>query len=421
MNIYESNSTYFPLHIVPLPQFSALLEREAVSLGLQNASINGSIVSGTADWTTAYRLLYESRLAIRILSPVLKKKILDKDDLYKAASGIPWERIIYTGSTFSVDVQGKHDSFHRLSYAALVVKDAIVDRCRTRTRARPDVDTADPDIRINLFLTQSALSVLSLDFGQGSLYKRKYRESVHEAPLNEVLASSLLEFCSYSPVQTLFDPFCGSGTILAEGAMRLSGMPAGFFRYSGNSSENSGNSRDLPSSGMLPFGQPEAWRDVVTAANTGFERRSALLQKRPVELYIAGSDISEESVGQTSKTLARIFAAAGLSEDFFQVDVMDACELMAPAAANGKPGMVLSNPPYDERMKTEDIRELYHRASLRLKDQLPGWTIHILTGSSDAVKAFALRTESRLSLYNGPIKCTLLSSSIFPEKRKDFP
>lgn len=396
----------FPVRIIPIPQFADLALREVSALGLKNALLCGSIIIGTADWSTAYRLVYESRLTMRILLPLVSGAINNKDELYNCAAKVGWEKILHSDSTFAVDIQGQHRQFNRLGYAALVIKDAIVDNLRHHNGVRPSVDTDNPAVRIHAYLQDTSETVISLDIGLGSMYKRGYRSAGGEAPLNEVLASCLLEKVQYSPRYPLVDPFCGSGTILMEAAMRILSIPAGYYRF------NTVNDAVLF---RHQIGSLHIWRKVKQSAHDIMHKKWDLLQKQTNgQLLVWGGDIDPRAVQLSKDTLAQ------LPEDFSLVSVsqQDAHDITCPEPMKEKTGIILTNPPYDERIQTTDIQQLYIDFGLKAKKSFPNWDIHILTGNSKAAKAFPLRTSRKFPMYNGPIKCTLLSASILPSKEK---
>ncbi|AFG37539.1 THUMP domain-containing class I SAM-dependent RNA methyltransferase [Spirochaeta africana] len=392
----------FPLQVVPLPQFAELALREVESLGVAKPRIEGSIITGYTDWEAAYRCIYQARLAMRVLAPLTRTSIRTKDELYAAAAAIEWGRLITPDTTFAVDVQGQHAEFSRLGYAALVVKDAVVDRCRTADGVRPSVDTANPDLRIHLYLSDRGSSVLSLDIGHGSLHRRGYRSVEAPAPLNEVLAASILEYAGYAPRRPLLDPFCGYGTILMEAAMRLLAVPAGYFR--------------TPAFQPDPdWGNPVAWQRVRSSALEQMDRRCQQAERSIREPVLFGGDIDEAAVHSAERTLQRL-PLGGIISSF---EVRDAMQLICPRS--DIPGLVVTNPPYDERVKTPDTAGLYRGFSLQAKQVLPDWSVHVVTGSETGAKAFALRTRNKLQVYNGQLRCTLLSADILPPKKLTIP
>ncbi|MFW6363767.1 MAG: THUMP domain-containing class I SAM-dependent RNA methyltransferase [Spirochaeta sp.] len=393
MNVLDS-SQEFPVQLVPLPQFADLAEREAAALGVAGPRLNGSIITGYADWKTAYILAYQSRLAMRILAPLLTDRIRNRDELYASALKIQWHKLLNADVTFAVEVQGRHNAFTKLGFAALVVKDAIVDECRQKTGNRPSVDTHDPDVRIHLFLSNTGDSILSLDLGSGSLHRRGYRHADAQAPLSEVLAASILEYVGYAPKRPLLDPFCGYGTILMEAGMRLLAVPAGYYRMQHFS--------PLPG-----FGDIKTWQAVKSSALEQMDRRIEQAS-RTSQPYLYGRDIDNAAVQGTIEVLQQL----PYTENIYDIQQQDARNLTCPVELQDRPGLLVTNPPYDERLKTPDIEQLYESFSLSAKQALPDWSIHVLTGSTAGIKSFGLRTKDRLQLYNGPISCTLLSADI---------
>ncbi len=390
----------FPIRLVPLPQFSDALLREVESFGVRSTKIQGSIISGRADWSAVYRCMYCCRLAMRILLPVSETRIQDRKDLYSLASAVPWESLFQEGMTLAVDVQGYHRAFTRTSFAALVVKDAIADRCRNKTGHRPSVDTEHPDVRIHLFIDDDYPAVLSLDVAGGSLHRRGLRHPDSPAPLNEVLAASILDHANYSPARPLYDPFCGYGTFVVEALMRLLAIPAGYFRF-----------KDYQP--WLAFQSRESWLAVKAEVHAAMEMRLRAAGKLKSPLMYA-ADIDQDAVVGTQAVMEKIRSEFALEQLPVCVQQQDALEPDLPLEIREGAGLLVTNPPYGQRISTEDISALYREFSLVAKKYLPRWRMYVLSGNRAADKAFALRTFERMRVYNGQIECNLLAADILP-------
>lgn len=213
------------------PKLESLLTEELDSLGIPARKWpRGVSVEATMDHV--YRINLESRLATRVLWPIKLFTAMDRDTLYKEALSIEWDKWIPTGATFAIDANVTlSEGFKNSHFAGLVVKDAICDYFREKTGSRPTVDIRNPTIQLNLFIYRNKATI-SFDTSGAPLFKRGYRASTVEAPLQETLAAAILRLADYRPGDILCDPYCGSGTLLWEAAMMATHTYPGFFRTS---------------------------------------------------------------------------------------------------------------------------------------------------------------------------------------------
>ena len=264
---------------------------------------------------TAYRINLHSRIASRVLLQVAAGRYRSEDDLYRLAHGLPWESWFDSRHTLRVDTTAIRSPLASLAFATLRIKDAIVDRMREKTGARPSVDTANPDVRVQLFL-QAGDAVLYLDLSGEPLFKRGWRADAGtkgEAPLKENLAAGLLALAGWEPRLPLVDLFCGAGTIVIEAAQIACARPPGFARRFGV--EN------------LSFHQPALWqrvRDEAQATMDATARRIAAGE--PVR--IGASDIDAQAAAMTRANLAR----AGIPAELVRIAVQDAAAAAPPRA-----------------------------------------------------------------------------------------
>ncbi len=322
------------------------------------------------------RLLYQSNLhlrtALKILVVIQEFKVEDDKDLYQQVKKIQWEDYFGLDNTFAIDSVVNSDHFRHSNYIALKAKDAIVDRFRERTGDRPNVDTTDPDIRINVHIRQNTATI-SLDSSGASLHKRGYRSQQVSAPLNEVLAAGMILLSEWNGTTPLIDPMCGSGTILCEAAKIAGNIPPQDYDRQFAFQKWRNYDKDL-------------WEDICSEA-----RQNTNVQSIPI---IKGYDISSNAVKIAQENIRN----AGLGpfiqvqqEDFFYQDNFQDLTLMF-------------NPPYDARMKESDILNFYKDIGDKLKRAFTNCTVWILSGHLEAMKHIGLRPKFKIKLLNGEIQ-----------------
>ncbi|MFS8563409.1 MAG: THUMP domain-containing protein [Rhabdochlamydiaceae bacterium] len=205
-----------------------LLLDELKEMGIEGKkSLRGVFVPKTPE--NVYTINYNSRLATRVLWPLVNFRCRHKDDLYNFAKKINWSLYIQAGKTFAIDSNVSHPNLRNSLFAAFIVKDAICDQFREKTGVRPSIDVAHPDVQLNLFINNEQ-AILSLDTSGDPLFKRGYRQSTGPAPIQESVAAAILRKIGYTSSDILIDPFCGSGTFLIEAALIATQTPPGFFR-----------------------------------------------------------------------------------------------------------------------------------------------------------------------------------------------
>jgi putative N6-adenine-specific DNA methylase len=271
-------------------------------------------------------------------------------------------------------------------FIAQLAKDAVVDRFRNQEGARPSVDLDAPDLRIHVHLDQKNVSI-SLDSSDIPLFKRGYRIGALSAPINEVLAAGLLELSEWDEKTPLFDPMCGSGTFLIEAAMKATKTPAGKFRSE--------------------FGFMK-WRDFdETLWNKVKSDAEALIV--PLTVEIKGSDASRKAITMARRNLQ----AAGFSEnvhtewqDFFE-------------QTKNFSGFIITNPPYDERIKLSDFEEFYSNIGSAIKHHCTDSEAWIIVNSPDAMDAIGLHPSRKIKVFNGSIECRFLKYTVYQGSKKN--
>ena len=362
----------------------SVLATELAALGITPVVVERGGVRFGTNLEDGYRACLWSRVASRILYPLASFDAPDADTLYDRIHQITWTDHLTPRRTLAVDVAGKDAPAGPGHFLALKTKDAIVDRIRAAHGQRPSVDTKTPDLRINLHVAGPQVTV-NLDLSGRGLHRRGQPRRGAEAPLKENLAAAILGLAGWpdtGPETPLFDPLCGSGTLLLEAAaMRLDRAP--------------GLGRPLPGGGGWEGHDPAVWQELQTEAE---ERRDAAARH---ELRLAGADASATAVTAARRAVIETGLAGRVT--IAQGELRDA-EPPWPT-----PGLVVTNPPYGARLGEEgELGPLYELLGDVLKQRFAGWTAWVFTGSARLGKQIGLRPASRHVLFNGPIESRLL-------------
>jgi putative N6-adenine-specific DNA methylase len=362
-----------------------ILAGEVRSLEAQDIQVLNRAVRFKGDLRTLYAANYRLRTALKVLVEIDSFNARNDFELYQGIQKIDWLRYMDATMSLSVECVLFSDFFSHSQFIAQRTKDAVVDQFRDKTRKRPSVDRENPDIRISIHIQETKVTVL-LDSSGQSLHKRGYRPQLHQAPVNEVLAAGLLMLGGWNGKSNLCDPMCGSGTFLIEGAMIAYNIMPGTFRTS--------------------FGF-EKWKnfdpDLFTEVADQVEERTDFKYK------IVGAD-------KASKSL--LLAREGLRKAFLdkRVELVhEPIESFVPPAGGG---MAIMNPPYDERLKVENISGLYRMIGDRLKKDYLGYQTWIFSGNPDAMKAVGLHPAKKLPMLNGSIECSFRRYDIYAGSKK---
>ncbi|MBW8808142.1 bifunctional 23S rRNA (guanine(2069)-N(7))-methyltransferase RlmK/23S rRNA (guanine(2445)-N(2))-methyltransferase RlmL [Lysobacter capsici] len=431
-----------------------LLADELIALGCQRATAATAGVNVEGDLADAQRAVLWSRLASRVLWPIAEFDCPDEHALYAGVAALDWPAHMESVHTLAVDAHVSGEAITHARYAAQRVKDGVVDVMRARTGSRPDVDTDQPDLRLNLVIRKGK-AIVSIDLGGGSLHRRGWRQKQGEAPLKENLAAAVLLRGGWPKVYAngggLFDPMCGSGTLLIEGALMAADVAPGLLRH-----------------GALP---PTRWRGFDFArwrvlCEQAREREAAgLAALRPV---FAGSDIDPHAIraardNEIEAGLAGVIewnvaaveslqaAPARLQVTQLQATQLQAAQLQVSHPREGgdpetsesnrdkaldsrvrgndgleeaissetnarsvtnahndaqTPGLAVCNPPYDARLAADPA--LYRALGEALKRTVPNWRASLLCGDPALAQATTLRASKKYQIFNGAIECALI-------------
>jgi putative N6-adenine-specific DNA methylase len=350
-----------------------ILGAELKSLGASGIKKLSRAVSFQGDLKTMYQANLWLRTATRVLKRIHQFSAKNEDELYQGITGVNWQEYMDVEATLAVNSVVKSKIFTHSKYAALKTKDAIVDQFRARFGIRPSVNVENPACRVHLFIYEDQCTVL-LDSSGESLHRRGYRQEGHQAPLNEVSAAGLVLLSGWDKKTPLVDPMCGSGTIAIEAALLANNIAPGMYRRE--------------------FGFMH-WKDYDEALwDSVYDK--ALSAAAYTDTPVGGSDISDKAIKVATDNLGRttLSKAVTLTQCSFQ-------DLALPADK----GMIIMNPPYDERIKVASIRELYKMIGDTLKKNCQGYTAWVLSGSKEGLKAIGLRPDKKVRIYNGALEC----------------
>jgi len=365
----------------------SVLAQELTDLGAQDVVELNRAVSFVGDLGFMYKANLNLRTAIRILRPIYKYVARTEDDLYERAKDLDWSKYINVDDTIAVNAAVNSDFFNHSHYVALKVKDAIVDYFRDLTKGkRPNVDTKNPDVRINIHISNDKVNI-SLDSSGDSLHKRGYRHVTNVAPISEVLAAGMILLSDWDRESDFLDPMCGSGTLLIEAAMIACNIPPSLHR------------KNFGFMNWSSFDE-ELWETIKT---------SSLNKVKDFKGKIIGCDRSFQSF---RKAEANIKDA--MLEDI--IDVKRANFFREPLMFETT-GTILFNPPYGERIEA-DVLELYGKIGDTFKKHYAGSTAWLITSDMEAVNSINLKHTRRIKLFNGQLECRFLKYQMYEGTKK---
>ena len=364
-----------------------LLKSELEELGAKECEILNRAVEFEGDYELLYKVNYQSRLSIKILVELVSFKARNEDELYQNCYDYAWEELFGIDNTFAIFSTVNSRNFKHTKYVSLKMKDAIADRFREKFNKRPSVSIENPDYQFNLHISNSDVSIL-LDSSGESLHKRGYRSKILEANLSEVLAAGMLKIAEYDGRVPFYDPMTGSGTLACEAVMIQKNIPAGYFRSS---------------FGFMNWSNYESnlFKKIKKEAD------SQIINSK-VPVY--ASDISKKAIDVLREIVA--------GNDFFSninIRVSDISQLQA----NSERGMILINPPYDDRLRLENINELYRKIGKAIKFNFPNHIAWIISSNLEAMKFIGLKPAKKVKLFNGNLETRYNKYELFQGKRKD--
>lgn len=347
-------------------------------------------VSFVGDMRVLYRANYTCRTALAILKPFAEFEANDPQELYDQVNKIKWEKILDVDCTFMIDSTTSGEIFTHSYYAALRTKDAIVDRFRKMFGQRPSIDTEAPDYKFDLHIRDNHVTLLMNSSGD-SLHKRGYRQAVGVAPINEVLAAGMIKLAGWKCDCNFMDPMCGSGTLLIEAAMLANNIPAQYYR---------GNNFGFRRWKEFNLG---VWKSVK-------EEEDRKIGAGDFDHEIWGNDIDMRVLEQAEKNLeyTKLHKDVMLFNGSFE-------DQEAPEGRC----IIITNPPYGERIKVEDLNEMYSKLGDTFKNLYgESCEVWLITSDFEAIKHIGLHPSRKIQLYNGALDCRLLKFELYEGSKK---
>ena len=377
--LYEKESQYFAQVAESIKEIAI---KELKELGAYDLKPVFRGVWFKASKKDFYRINYFSRLTSRILAPLVTFECHDKDDLYKAAKKIRWEEFLTLKNTFSITANVSESQITHSNFAGLRIKDAIADYFRDRTNKRPNVDAKDPYIIINLHIHKNK-ATLGIDASGGPLHKRGYREESVSAPMQETVAASIIRLSEWDGKMPLYDPMCGSGTLLCEALMKYCKIPAQVFRtWFGFE--------------RLPDFDANLWEQIQKESRNNFKE----LKKD----MIAGSDVSEHSVNAAKTNIMGLHFGSEITieqKDFQDIESMENT-------------VIVTNPPYGIRMgKGTNLNEFYQNFGFFLKNRCKKSIAFVYFGEPRYIKKVPLSPSWKRPLKIGGLDGKLVKYELY--------
>lgn len=364
-----------------------VLRDELIALGATNVEIGLRMVEFDGDLEMMYKANLCLRTALRILKPIYTFEASDPDELYDAVREMDWEQYLTPDSTFAIDSTVHSNEFRHSKYVTYRVKDGIVDHFTDSVGRRPSIRLVGADLLLNVHIAETRVTI-SLDSSGEPLSKRGYRTEQTQAPINEALAAGLILKTGWRGDTPLLDPMCGSGTFLIEAALIAANINPGIYR---------------------PGFAFEKWPDFDAEL---FERlyNDDSGERKPSH-PIAGGDIDAEAVNIAKRNVANARVGEFVKIEWQGIDAW---------TDNAPEGMLITNPPYGERLRPDKIEELYRLIGECLKKNFKGWHAWILGYKPELFDAIRLKSSVRYPILNGSLECSFREYVLFDGRYNDF-
>ena len=364
-----------------------VLCKEIEELGGKNIKKLHRAVEFYGDMRVLYRTNYCLRTALCIIKPMITFKAKDENELYRNVYNMQWEKYINPDGTFMIDASVSSKTFNHSLYASQKVKDAICDRFKKYFNIRPSVDKIFPDLKIDLHIYNNDVTI-SFDSSGDKLFKRGYRQTTGDAPINEVTAAGIIQLSGWKKDCNFIDPMCGSGTIAIEAAMYAMNIPAQYFRKR--------------------FGF-QKWPEY-NFVEWKKEREDANKKITEFDYEIWASDVSQEAVDKANENIK--YARLNFDINVFQSAMEEGDR------PEGKT-ICIMNPPYGERLEVDDIIVLYERIGDTFKNYYTGCSAFVISSDVFALKKIGLKPSQKIDIYNGNLECKLFKFEMYEGSRKN--
>ena len=370
-----------------LKGLEGVLADELRAMGYNNVEEQRRAVSFESDLEGLYKANLNLRTALSVLWPLKSFRFKNKDDFFKQARSIVWEDQFDINKSFVVKTAVFGKAFNNTNYPALLVKDTVVDRFRNMLKRRPNIDKERPDVVIDVYVSDNNCTI-SLNSSGNPLFMRGYRNMPFTAPLNECLAAGMIYLSGWKANENFLNPMCGSGTLIVEATMMALNIHPAKLRNE------------------FAFMH---WRNYDS---TMFEKRRKALEKEEIKSFghkLEASDISNRAISITRNSLM----AMGIENhvDLFKMNILK-------PKVNTKSGTIIINPPYDERLKDDEIEKTYEEMGSALKNNYENHEAWILSSHIEALKHVGLKTSSKIDLLNGKIPCKYQCYQMYSGSKK---
>lgn len=368
-----------------------VLAEELKECGAENIECINRAVTFEGDMRVLYRANYTCRTALAILKPFAEFEANNEQQLYDQVYRIRWEKILDVDCTFMIDSTTSGDIFTHSYYAALKTKDAIVDRFRRNFGQRPTIDTETPDYKFNLHIRDNKVTLLINSSGD-SLHKRGYRQAVGLAPINEVLAAGMIKLAGWKCDTNFYDPMCGSGTILIEATMMANNIPAQYYR-----------------DGKFAF---KRWKEFNLGEwKSVKEQADRQIGANDFDCEIWGNDIDMQVLQQAEKNL---------EYTKLHKDVMLFCGSFEDQDPPEGKTLIITNPPYGERIKVEDLNAMYEQLGDTFKKKYgENCEVWLISSDFEAMKHIGLKPSKKIPLLNGQLDCRFVQFPLYSGSKKN--
>ncbi len=364
-----------------------VLAKEIEELGGENVIALKRAVQFEGDKELLYKINYQSRTALRVLWPFKTFKTKHDKHFYKKMRETDWSKFLSLEDTFAIDAVTQSKYITHSKYLALKAKDAIVDQFRDNTGYRPNVNTHSPTLRLNIHISRENLCTLSWDSSGDSLHKRGYRVETLEAPINEALAAGMVLLSGWEKDCAFVDPMCGSGTLVIEAAMIAHNIPPQLNRKEFGFQKWKNYDKAL-------------WKKVVEEANSKISE---------FDFSIIGTDKNFQAIRISQHNAI----AAGL-----EGKVIFARKKFESLEKEFEKGIIIMNPPYDERLEELNINELYKSFGDVFKKEFDGWQAWVISSNFEALKQIGLRPSGKIALFNGSLECSFRKFEMYKGSKK---
>ncbi len=357
-----------------------LLEEEVKYLGLKVTRVSPQGVYGEGSLAVAYTLCLWSRLANRVQLILFNGHAHNQETIYQLCNQFHWQTVFSPNKTLAIEFHGESPQIRNTMFGAQIVKDGIVDHFRKLTGERPSIARDEPQIRLHAYLKNEELTV-SFDLTGYSLHQRGYRTQTGSAPIKENVAAAMLIRAEWPRLAehgySLYDPFCGSGTIVIEAAMMAAHIAPGLLRHD-------------QSVNHWAQHQPDLWSKL---------RAEALTRVKPILVKLHGSDIDTKAISNAKANATR----AGVTQlvDFSPMELSE-------ARSNADKGLLITNPPYGERLgEATKLMPLYQQLGQVMHSHFQNWHAAVLTNNPTLARSIGLRSSKQYTLFNGALECKL--------------